>query len=737
MAVTVEIDADTLPASMRDARRWLVWRSIQNPDPTKKPRKVPFYVSGRPRHGQLDEAADIAALADFATAQAALASGNYTGLGFALGPDGSGSHWQGVDFDDLATRPELALLADDGLPGYTESSPSGNGLHAIGYGRPFSALGSNGSGIEAYSAGRYFTVTGDDAGLGEPVDLHDYVTRTLAPRHAPNATPAPDNVTEYVDPRTLAELRSALASMRADDRGLWVANGQRLKKLGERGRALWLEWSQQSDKFDPADAARVWDSFTADNTGYQAVFKAAQAGGWLNPMAGVAPSLLPAPAAPLPPLASFLTPFTPDEFTAAAKPHPHAFMAEDGRGLFPEGEVTVIGAPGREGKTTAVMAIATAYTLGLPLGGMAPAEIRSVIIYSAEDDRSQYARKAAAQWSHLSTTNQERFRKNLIVPDLHGQELAAYREIVTMAGRQPIRGAIVDPLIDAIKALAGQECPPGLVIFETASTLSDAEEDNPGHKVMIAALKHLAKMTGCAVVLVHHTSQAAANNLPDLNISEADIRGGTTLVNNARQTHLVVNLGSSADPFSDSDARTLLRQMVAPGEKDRVAAVVCLSSSKSADPTPLFFRWESTVEYGPRMVEIQPPAHVRGKSWRAVRAAISGARIEAKAEKKAETGAMNVKLVVRAASDIATKPGEHPTVAKVSAACGRSPTWAKPYLEMAVELGELVRSTEQVPRTRGMTDVFRPPSEASRPWDSTKDSTAPWINNVESEETNA
>src|SRR5690606_28773614 len=109
---------------------------------------------------------------------------------------------------------------------------------------------------------------------------------------------APENVTEYVDPRVLAELRSALASMRADDRDLWVANGQRLKKLGERGRALWLEWSQTSDKFDPADAARVWDSFTADHTGYQAVFAAAQRSGWVNPMSGSVPAAPQPPPAP-------------------------------------------------------------------------------------------------------------------------------------------------------------------------------------------------------------------------------------------------------------------------------------------------------------------------------------------------------------------------------------------------------------------------------------------------------
>jgi hypothetical protein len=736
-----EIDTDVIPGAMRAARRWLVWRSIPNADPSKKPRKVPYYVSGRPRHGRLDDDADRAQLADFAAACRALAAGEYTGLGFALGPDGTGNHWQGVDLDDLAGRPELALLADDGLPGYTEASPSGNGVHAIGYGRPFQSLGSNGSGIEAYSAGRFFTVTGDDAGLGEPVDLHDYVTRTLAPRHAPNALPAPDNVTDYVDPRTAAELRSALAAMRADDRDVWVANGQRLKRLGEKGRALWMEWSQTSDKFDPADASRVWDSFTADHTGYQAVFAAAQRAGWVNPMSGVAPraTTVAAPATPAPGIAEALdeaaTGFSDAELDAAAIPHPHAFMAADGkRGLFPAGEVTVLAAPGREGKTTVVTAIAKHYALGWALAGMAPEEVGSVMIYSAEDDRSQYARKIQAQRARLSPDDARRLQANVIVPDLHGEVLAAWREIVRLEARQPVRGAILAPLIATIQRLRGRDCPLGLVIFETASTLSDAEEDNVGLRVLVSALKHVAKVTGVAVILTHHTSQESAQRLPTLELSESAFRGGTALVNNARQTILAVNLGSSFDPFPDADAREVLRGMVAAGEKDRVTMLACLSSSKCAEPAPLFFRWEDVDPYGPRAVEIEAPASMAGKSWRSLHKLLQGAKAEAAAEKKAEKGQANVRLVVRAAAELAAKPGEHPTVARISAACGHSPTWAKPYVEMAVELGELVRSTEQVPRVRGMTDVYRPARDAARPWDSTNDSTPPWAASVESGE---
>lgn len=722
-------EIDDLPQSMREAARWLVWKEI--PVPGKKPRKVPFYANGKPRHGVLDTPEDWAQLAPFDQALAALRSEQYTGLGFALGPDGTGNHWQGIDLDGVAAHPGLKLIADD-LPGYTETSPSGQGVHAIGYGRRFPPLGSNGTGIEAYSSGRYFTVTGAEAGVSLPECLADFVDRVLKPKHTvAAATIHSAEVVDLLPAVTLAELRSALAAMRSDDRDLWVANGQRLKRLGESGRALWIEWSQQSDKFDPADAARVWDSFTADRTGHQAIFADAQRRGWINPLSGSVPT----PAQPVAPssllttLTNQLTPFTGDELAAAAIPHPHAFMSPDGRtGLFPVGEVTVIGAPGREGKTSAVMAIAVHYSLGWSLGGMAPLEVQSCLIYSAEDDRAQYARKAAAQHSKLSADNAERFRKNLIVPELHGPELAAWREIVRMEARQPVRGLIVEPLIEAILALKTAECPLGLVIFETASTLSDAEEDNPGHKTMIGALKHLAKSTGVAVILVHHTSQAAANNLPDLNISEADIRGGTTLVNNARQTHLLVNLASTRDPFPDGDARAVLRSLVAPGETERVTGLICLSSSKCAEPTPLFFRWEDTPHYGPRLVEIDPPKAVAGKSWRAMRALLAGAKAEARADKKAEAGQANVRLVVGAVEAI-TLAGEQATSSKVSAKCGRSPTWAKPYLTAAVESGELVRSTEQVPRAVGYTDVYRLAGGA-HPWQSTPDPTAtvdaPW-----------
>ena len=73
--------------------------------------------------------------------------------------------------------------------------------------------------------------------------------------------PAQGSASVFVDDDVVRDLRSALMSMRADDRELWVRMGLALRELGEIGRGLWMEWSSQSEKFDPLDAARTWESF--------------------------------------------------------------------------------------------------------------------------------------------------------------------------------------------------------------------------------------------------------------------------------------------------------------------------------------------------------------------------------------------------------------------------------------------------------------------------------------------
>lgn len=187
MPLDVDHLRESIPEIMQSARRWLLWRAEPRPG-ADKPSKVPYYASGRRRMGKLDTPADLSLLATFEEAARAMHAAEsrrpFTGLGFALGPDDTGLHWQGIDLDDVTERGLHHLVED--LPGYVEQSPSGNGWHAIGYGREFATLGSNTTGVEAYSRARFFTVTGDCAGLGQPVCLADFVAQVLAPIHARN-----------------------------------------------------------------------------------------------------------------------------------------------------------------------------------------------------------------------------------------------------------------------------------------------------------------------------------------------------------------------------------------------------------------------------------------------------------------------------------------------------------------------------------------------------------------------
>jgi hypothetical protein len=95
--------------AMKLARRWL----LANPD------KVPYYVNGQRRHGTLDSLDDVRQLASYHEASEVLAARPGWLLGFALGPDGTGENWQGIDLDKIVAN-QLADLgrtrSDMGAP---------------------------------------------------------------------------------------------------------------------------------------------------------------------------------------------------------------------------------------------------------------------------------------------------------------------------------------------------------------------------------------------------------------------------------------------------------------------------------------------------------------------------------------------------------------------------------------------------------------------------------------------
>ncbi len=534
-----------IPEAMREAPRWLVWISEANDEPGKKPRKVPCYTNGRGR-GKTDTEEDCAAMASFEEAIEALASDKYAGLGFALGPDGTGNHWQGIDLDDIPGRAGLELVADD-LPGYTEDSPSGKGRHAIGYGREFGTLGSNSTGIEAYSRGRFFTVTGARAGRGEIVCLADFVEGVLGQLHVPNhsvgqvsATTLPIGARTIVvvDKEVEADLRSALNRIRSDDRGLWVRMGHALWELGDAGRGLWLDWSQMSEKYELTDAARTWDSFRPTHTGYQAVFAEAQRQGWVNPRsrhagpsgprsadalgacglgraanasASAAPCVAPVP------LSECLVDVR--EYVDPGSTHPCVIES-----IIPQGEVTLLAGHGGSGKSYISLKMAVHIAMGLPFGPLATIRTR-VGFFSAEDDKPELLRRVARLCRSLGVEPAS-LHDWLFLLDVSERDPTLY------SGNQ--HGGCETPSLDELAAFM-KEYAIGLMVIDNASdTFAGQEISRVQVRAFVRGLRTKLGRPASAVLLLAHISKAAVRSRNQGESVSDDYSGSTAWHNSVR-----------------------------------------------------------------------------------------------------------------------------------------------------------------------------------------------------------
>lgn len=257
--------------SMKSAKRWLLHHN-----------KKPFYAASLSPRGATDTPEDQRQLLDHAEAVTWLGqhqrSGKATGfgLGFALGPDDGGGFWQGIDLDQIDVNGLAELVP--ALPGYVEHSPSGKGVHAIGYGPSFTSRTNRGSGIEFYAKGRFFTFTGNSIRDAELTDLSVFIDATFG-GITPRTPPPPEQTShsradEIITDAELLDLRQALALLDADDRYVYANEaGMALKTLpNDLGKSIWLDWAATSEKFDPAQAEKDWCSFKPVHTHWRHIF---------------------------------------------------------------------------------------------------------------------------------------------------------------------------------------------------------------------------------------------------------------------------------------------------------------------------------------------------------------------------------------------------------------------------------------------------------------------------------
>lgn len=181
-----------LPAAMREKPHWLMWKYLIKV-PGKKPAKVPYYLSGKPRgwpygkpeggkpseqQPQVAQSSDLDRqhLVTFDQAIAALETQpRWQGIGYAFL---KGDGLVGVDIDDAISEDgeisDLARMVMRLCPGYIELSPSGRGMHIILAGE-VESFKSDEIGLEIYCGHQFFTCTGTAWGDGvaepPPVDM--------------------------------------------------------------------------------------------------------------------------------------------------------------------------------------------------------------------------------------------------------------------------------------------------------------------------------------------------------------------------------------------------------------------------------------------------------------------------------------------------------------------------------------------------------------------------------------
>lgn len=292
------VEFDAIPPTLAARAQWLVWRFESKPG-DKKPRKVPYYVSGTRRTGEQGSDADRAALVDLPTARAAVdkAGTRWTGVGFAFLP---GDGLIGVDLDGMFD-PATGLMTERGAAiivgcdSYTEFSPSGKGVHIICSGET-ETFKSNEVGVEVFCGRQFFTFTGKRY-PGTAAEVNALPAKVLkrlkatvesgkkrAATGKPSTAPAP-----ALEGR--AKVESALAFISPecgyDD---WIHIGMAIcSELGTGAFDVFDAWSAKSAKYAGSDQCMAhWKSFKPAAAGDKAftgatIFKLAMDAGWQPP----------------------------------------------------------------------------------------------------------------------------------------------------------------------------------------------------------------------------------------------------------------------------------------------------------------------------------------------------------------------------------------------------------------------------------------------------------------------
>ena len=502
---------EAVPEQLRELPVWLAWRSICAPG--EKPRKVPYYCDGAPRHGALDSPEDRARLVTFDQAAATFDPARFTGLGIALGDvPGEEITLAGIDLDDVREDDPRVLEVLGAAASYAEVSPSGKGIKIFGTGDIGTAkVQRDGAGLEIYSRGRFFTVTGDRvngahvADLAEAAELARKRWQTPAPTAPRHADPIGGSIIAGGRNNTLASLAGALrrrgGSLAAIEAAVLAENAARCSPPlpEDEVRAI----ARSVARYEPTERP------AAEPAGNRFDLEAARVG-----------------------LHTFDCPPAPPEH------------------IVQDHTLRTVGAfvgPGGLGKTTLKLCEAVHIVLGRPLYGLEVMRPGPVLYLTAEDE-AEIARWRLArivQDMHLSRPELEHVAANVLIEDA---TRFPCRFVDADQGGRLIRTRVLDELAEAY-----QGARLSAIFADPQNAFGPGERFvNDGEAELMRAGAWLSRELNCAVQFVHHVGKANARGGI---VDQYAGRGGSAGADNARFVHvLAAHLADGEGFTAPSDA---------------------------------------------------------------------------------------------------------------------------------------------------------------------------------------
>jgi sugar phosphate isomerase/epimerase len=493
------------PDFMRPLKAWLVWRFETRPG-DKKPRKVPYYVSGGRRLGRQGSPEDRDKLVTFDAALAAAIRGGFDGVGIAILDD---LDVQAIDYDNVVQDAAILEQVKIQVAGtYAEFSPSGNGVRA--FVRRTDALANIKSHakeghaftFEVFSTSGFVTFTGNvlpDSDLtgadnfvapAQPALLELYRQRLEA--RGTGRGPVADN--GGVEPVGYGEsqLRELLAGLNPScPYEQWIETGMAVHHETEaEGFEIWHEWSMGGDDYQSEGDCRYhWDSFGRRPSGAvktirTLVMRAKAAGVSIGGPVASADDFDDIEDTPEE-VAQRMAKVDRFRFMSAAS---YAAMELPGwivDNLIPNADLVIFYGPSQSGKSFVLIDICMAIARGVPWRGLDVAQGR--VAYICAEGGGGFRKRLRAYAQH------------------HQVDLAGVPFEVMGATPNFLVVDDVKAVQAAIAALQGVK----VIIVDTWAKVTAGGNENAGEDMGKALdnCRRIAAGTGACVILVHHTGK--------------------------------------------------------------------------------------------------------------------------------------------------------------------------------------------------------------------------------------